>query len=248
MLLALGSALLVVGLALGGLPPRAASETINVALRLPGPQAVELEYVIATALPDSIRVEWGSVSEFDTLGYNLYRATVPDPGQAVKLNAAMIPGHPGSQLGYPYTYLDSYALVNGLTYYYWVEDIDINGLPTLHTDMMAQATYLGPSATSTPTPTPTATPTSTPTATSSPTATPTATASAPACSPFDFNCNYIVDVNDLAELASHWNCALGQECFVARYDLVPDLYINIGDIQLGAGHWGCQLGQACYEP
>jgi hypothetical protein len=53
-------------------------------------------------------------------------------GPRVKLNAAMIPSKvaPGSPFG------AAYSLVDGVppksTYYYWLEDVDIYGVRTLH--------------------------------------------------------------------------------------------------------------------
>ena len=44
----------------------------------------------------------------------------------IQLNASMIPAHPVSTQGYSYSWTDSTALL-GQTYYYWLQDVDING-------------------------------------------------------------------------------------------------------------------------
>lgn len=91
------------------------------------PESVELEYFIGTAeYPSHILLEWQSVSEQDTQGYSLKRGTTPDPLQVITI-APFIPGNPGSPLGYYYAYQDSFNLVPGTVYYYWIEDLDLTG-------------------------------------------------------------------------------------------------------------------------
>lgn len=91
------------------------------------PDSVELEYFIGTAVyPSHILLEWQSVSEQDTQGYRLKRGTTPDPLQVITI-APFIPGNPGSPLGYYYSYQDTFNLVPGTTYYYWIEDQSLSG-------------------------------------------------------------------------------------------------------------------------
>ncbi|HSN77625.1 MAG TPA: hypothetical protein VL334_21335, partial [Anaerolineae bacterium] len=42
--------------------------------------------------------------------------------------------HPGSTVGYYYSYQDDFNLVPGTTYYYWIEDQDNNGIWSQHLD------------------------------------------------------------------------------------------------------------------
>jgi len=76
-------------------------------------------------------VGWESVSEFDNMGYNLYRAEAAD-GEKTMLNTEMIPTGVdlGSPTGAVYSFTDM-DVVPGLTYYYWLEDIDATGTANL---------------------------------------------------------------------------------------------------------------------
>ncbi|HAM21517.1 MAG TPA: hypothetical protein DCQ04_04440, partial [Actinobacteria bacterium] len=52
---------------------------------------------------------------------------------------------PGSTQGYSYEWRDA-NVVSGQTYYYWLEDVDLSGNPTLHGPV--SATYQIPTAVS----------------------------------------------------------------------------------------------------
>ncbi len=96
------------------------------------PESVQLEYVTGTAnYPSHVLVEWQSVSEIATVLYRVYRATVNNPAQAILISPD-ISAHPGSTQGYTYSYQDTLNLVGGTTYYYWIQDEDINGATTTH--------------------------------------------------------------------------------------------------------------------
>ena len=77
--------------------------------------------------PSHILIEWQSVSEIATVLYRIYRATVNNPAQAILISPD-ISAHPGSTQGYYYSYQDTLNLVGGTTYYYWIQDQDINGV------------------------------------------------------------------------------------------------------------------------
>ena len=90
-----------------------------------------------------------------------------------------------------------------------------------------------------PTPTNTATPTSTPTSTSTPMPTSTSTpTSTPCVLVGDFNGDGVVDVADIQQVASRWNCQLGDGCYDDDYDVDNDGDIDIVDIMLVTSHWG----------
>jgi hypothetical protein len=96
-----------------------------------GPTAVELLSFTATPKRKAIRLDWETASEIDNLGFNVYRSESLE-GERVQLNAALIPRqNPGSPLGAVYTWRDG-AVTPGVTYYYWLEDVDLNGRATLH--------------------------------------------------------------------------------------------------------------------
>ena len=66
----------------------------------------------------------------------------------IKLNETLIPsqsqGLPGS--GFLFSWNDSQDLVPGTTYFYWLEDLDINDVLTLHPEPVSVTYVNAPSA------------------------------------------------------------------------------------------------------
>ena len=93
---------------------------------------VELLYFNAQPGAGVITLQWATATERDNYGFNLYRATSED-GERTLLNAEMIPSlvAPGSPYGAEYEFVDNTAEA-GVQYYYWLEDVDIYMLSTLH--------------------------------------------------------------------------------------------------------------------
>lgn len=176
----------------------------------PAPDAVTLEYFIGTAVyPSHILLEWLSVSEQDTQGYRLYRGVTPDPDQATLL-IPFIAGHPGSPTGYLYEHLDSSNLVPGTVYYYWIEDLDVNGAWSQHPDLNPVVPW--------------------------------------GCSRYDVVCDFVINSQDIAAIAGHWNCAVGNPCYDGYFNVSDDdSAIDVRDVMLAAARWGCLIGQACYS-
>ena len=77
---------------------------------------------------------WETGTEVDNAGFNLYRATAPD-GPYTKINAALIAAEGDPVAGASYSFLDK-GLAAG-TYYYKLEDVDLNGVTTLHEPVSA---------------------------------------------------------------------------------------------------------------
>lgn len=96
------------------------------------PQAVELLYFSAEAIEGAINLEWATASETDNFGFNLYRATALD-GEQTQLNEGLIPSlvAPGSPYGAEYSFVDETA-EPGVLYYYWLEDVELSMITTLH--------------------------------------------------------------------------------------------------------------------
>lgn len=95
-----------------------------------GPLAVTLAYFDAQGQADRVVVTWETVSEFNNAGFNLYRGLLDDGSDRALL--ASVPSQaPGSAQGAAYTFEDA-AVEAGQTYWYWLEDVDLNGVTTLH--------------------------------------------------------------------------------------------------------------------
>jgi hypothetical protein len=98
---------------------------------LTAPTAVGLSRFEAMPEGVTIRIEWETATEIDNLGFNLYRAESVD-GPRTQLNDALIPSQmPGSPVGATYQLVDDSA-VAGVAYSYWLEDLDVYGVATLH--------------------------------------------------------------------------------------------------------------------
>ena len=55
----------------------------------------------------------------------------------MKLNQYVIPSQaPGGTDGFAYTYND-FGITSGVNYYYWLEDVDLNGTVTRHGPVLA---------------------------------------------------------------------------------------------------------------
>jgi hypothetical protein len=83
-----------------------------------------------TIFPSRILVEWKTASELDTAGFNLFRGESPD-GPFIQLNDAIISASPDPVIGGAYRYEDT-GVFAGKTYYYQLEDVELNGTRTRH--------------------------------------------------------------------------------------------------------------------
>jgi glucose/arabinose dehydrogenase len=93
------------------------------------PLAITLASFEAAGQSDQVLVTWETASELGNAGFNLYRGTdenAPDQMLAFVPSAA-----PGSAQGASYAYSDR-AVQPGVTYWYWLEALDMNGSATLH--------------------------------------------------------------------------------------------------------------------
>jgi hypothetical protein len=89
-------------------------------------------------------VEWTTESEVDTAGFNLYRSESPG-GLYIKINPELIPSSPDPILGGKYVYTDT-NVVAGRTYYYKLEDVELDGTTTMHGPIEVVAEASSPSA------------------------------------------------------------------------------------------------------
>ncbi|MEI6126720.1 MAG: choice-of-anchor Q domain-containing protein [Pseudomonadota bacterium] len=108
------------------------------------------EYVASTlislsdfsATPQSgiVILNWSTASEIDNAGFNLYRST-SENGEYVKINEDLIPAQGSATQGASYDFMDV-GLQNRKTYFYKLEDIDLNGTTTMHEPVSAMPRLL----------------------------------------------------------------------------------------------------------
>lgn len=91
---------------------------------------VELSYFRAKSLDSRVVLEWGTGSELDNEGFNILRSEKEDSGY-FQINPFLIHSKGETGFGAEYSFTD-YNVRNGVTYYYFLEDIDIYGKSTLH--------------------------------------------------------------------------------------------------------------------
>ncbi len=95
------------------------------------PGALALVLLVACGSPNPVvTIRWTTKSEYNTAGFNLYRAESED-GPYVKINATLIPAKDDPALGGDYVYTDT-QVVAGHTYYYKLEDLDTTGVREMH--------------------------------------------------------------------------------------------------------------------
>ena len=94
------------------------------------PTLVNLSFFIAIPSNGKVVVQWSTESELDNAGFNLYHSESED-GEYSKLNKELIPAKGSSTQGASYEFSDT-KVKNRKTYYYKLEDIDLNGVSTFH--------------------------------------------------------------------------------------------------------------------
>ncbi len=94
------------------------------------PRMVLAQQPVATAAPAAVIVEWTTESEVNLAGFNIYRSESMD-GPYVKINESLIPASPDPIAGGSYSYADT-AAEAGVTYYYKLEDVELDGRATMH--------------------------------------------------------------------------------------------------------------------
>ena len=91
---------------------------------------VTLSKFEAKSVLSSIIIIWATSSELANAGFNLYRADLEN-GEYIKINAALIPAKGSSTQGAQYEFIDKDVRL-WKTYYYKLEDVDLNGTATMH--------------------------------------------------------------------------------------------------------------------
>ncbi len=86
---------------------------------------VELSLFTATASAGGVTLNWRTETEANNIGFNVYRSNNKD-GKYVNINASLIKGANITDNPHEYQYVDA-TVVEGATYYYYIEDIDLSG-------------------------------------------------------------------------------------------------------------------------
>jgi hypothetical protein len=90
-----------------------------------GSLPVELSLFTVTASEDGVTIRWRTETETNNLGFNIYRSDTKD-GNYIKVNATLILGAGTDATPHDYSFIDE-NVVKGLTYYYYIEDVDFTG-------------------------------------------------------------------------------------------------------------------------
>jgi hypothetical protein len=91
-----------------------------------------IELAIFRTIPQNHKIilEWSIESEIDNAGFNIWRAEAED-GEYIQLNDALLSAEGSATQGASYEFIDN-DVKNRKTYFYKLEDIDLNGTSTMH--------------------------------------------------------------------------------------------------------------------
>jgi hypothetical protein len=91
---------------------------------------ITLSSFTAKASNGRVKLEWSTESEIENAGFNIYRSETEADGY-VKINSDLISAKGSETKGAKYVFTDNIAK-NRKTYFYKLEDIDLNGTKTMH--------------------------------------------------------------------------------------------------------------------
>jgi hypothetical protein len=94
------------------------------------PTAITLSGFKAEGKNKKVIISWTTEAEIENVGFNLYRSE-SQAGGYVKINSSIIPANGSPIKGAYYEFIDN-DVKNRKTYFYKLEDIDLNGKATMH--------------------------------------------------------------------------------------------------------------------
>ena len=94
------------------------------------PDAITLESFSAYLKGSNVILEWVTGTEIDNFGFYVVRSEYIDSGYII-LNEKLIPAQGSTFSGGTYSYVNN-TVKSGHVYYYWLADVDIYGLFTIH--------------------------------------------------------------------------------------------------------------------
>ena len=104
------------------------------------PTVVELSSFTAISKAGKVILNWNTESEIDNAGFNLYRSE-SENGEYIKINTSLISAKGSPTQGASYEFIDN-DVQNRKTYYYKLEDIDLNGNSTMHGPVSATPRWI----------------------------------------------------------------------------------------------------------
>ena len=104
------------------------------------PTVIELLSFIGIPKTNKVTLQWSTASEIDNAGFNLYRSE-SNNGQYKKINNSLITAKGTSTQVASYEFVDN-DVQNRKTYFYKLEDIDLNGTSTMHGPVSATPRWL----------------------------------------------------------------------------------------------------------
>ncbi len=105
-----------------------------------GSTVIDLSSFTATPKAIKVIIQWSTEAEIDNAGFNLYRE-MSENGQYTKINSSLIIAQGSSIQGASYEFVDT-NVQNRKTYYYKLEDIDLNGTSTMHGPVSAMPRWI----------------------------------------------------------------------------------------------------------
>ena len=94
--------------------------------------SVDLNSFTTQSNNNSISVRWQTGNELDNLGFHIWRNTVENQSTAVQITGNLIPSAvSGQPIGADYDWEDQ-DVQAGVTYYYWLQDLDTQGTFQFH--------------------------------------------------------------------------------------------------------------------
>ena len=99
-------------------------------IAIPQSTLIHLSSFTATPKAGKVIIQWSTEAEIDNAGFNIYRAE-SEYGNYIKINSSLVPAQGSSTQGASYEFVDK-DVQNRKTYYYKLEDIDLNGTSTMH--------------------------------------------------------------------------------------------------------------------
>jgi hypothetical protein len=95
-----------------------------------GPTVIDLSSFTVTPQASKVILKWSTEAEIENAGFNIYRST-SESGEYIKINYELIPAKGSPTQGESYEFTDN-TVQNRKSYYFKLEDIDLNGKSTMH--------------------------------------------------------------------------------------------------------------------